>query len=60
MITSVTTGTHLRVFPRFFLCYRLYFESMPRERVSAELGEAGITVTAQSGVQRQQKKIVIQ
>ena len=36
MITSVTTCTHLRVFPRFFLCYRLYFKNMPRERVSGE------------------------
>ena len=36
MITSVTTCTHLRVFPRFFLCYRLYFKNMPRARVGGE------------------------
>src|SRR6516164_7261337 len=40
MITSVTTCTHLRVFPRFFLCYRLYFKNMPRETVSGEREEA--------------------
>ena len=45
MITSVTTCTHLRVFPRFFLCYRLYFKNMPRERVTGEKNDLNVIST---------------
>ena len=48
VITSVTTCTHLRVFPRFFLCYRRYFKNMPREKVRGEPRRSASTLFPQA------------